>query len=420
MNAAGCMKALCLAGRIILENGGETYRAEDTVRRMARALGLSEADAFAIPSGLFISFTDETGERKTSLNRVYLHGTHLARVDRVNQLSRMLADGLLDPDELYDALQEASRLGKHRPHWVMPLAAFISASGFALMFGGGWIDILIGGLCAALTQLVPYLLPKNDASTGMTATMLGGVICGLIPLAFHSLTGLGVTEAMIASAVMPLVPGLSMTNAVQDILRGDMVSGVAHCARAVMVAAMVAGGALVGTYISGLFGLSAQSASSASTLPLFAQALLMILASLLAGGGFGVLQSAPKKAVFCGGALGVAGYMSYWFVMQLGATETAAMFIGMLIAALGAQLASRRLKMITTVFVTISMMPMVPGLGLYRAMSALAQGDLALGGGIAAHTMMLILMIALGIGLASSLAGMHHHALNHRKGRKLL
>jgi hypothetical protein len=31
----------------------------------------------------------------------------------------------------------------------------------------------------------------------------------------------------------------------QDILRGDMVSGVAHCARAVMVAAMVAGGALI-------------------------------------------------------------------------------------------------------------------------------------------------------------------------------
>ena len=59
MTSTTCMKALCLAGRIILENGGETYRAEDTVRRMARALGLREADAFAIPSGLFISFNDE-------------------------------------------------------------------------------------------------------------------------------------------------------------------------------------------------------------------------------------------------------------------------------------------------------------------------------------------------------------------------
>ena len=75
MNATNCMKALSLAGRIILENGGETYRAEDTVLHMARALGLNEADVFAIPSGLFISFADETGEQRTSISRVYLKGT---------------------------------------------------------------------------------------------------------------------------------------------------------------------------------------------------------------------------------------------------------------------------------------------------------------------------------------------------------
>ena len=39
MNTAGRMKALTLAGRIILENGGETYRAEDTVLRMATVNG---------------------------------------------------------------------------------------------------------------------------------------------------------------------------------------------------------------------------------------------------------------------------------------------------------------------------------------------------------------------------------------------
>lgn len=416
MNAAGCMKALCLAGRIILENGGETYRAEDTVRRMARSLGLAEADAFAIPSGLFISFTDENGEPKTSLNRVYLRGTHLARVDRVNQISRMLHDGLIDPDELIDALNEAAHIGSGRPWWWMPLAAFITAAGFAVMFGGGWIDILVGGICAALTQVVPRLLPKNESSTGMTGTLLGGLVCAFIPLVFHALTGLGVTEAIIASAIMPLVPGLSMTNAVQDILRGDMVSGVAHCARAVMVAAMVAGGALIGTFLSVVIGLSAQSQAMASALPVFWQAVLLLPASFLAGAGFGMLQSAPKKAVLWGGVLGLIGYMAYWLFMQLGVTEAPAMFLGMLLAAIGAQIFARKIKMISTVFVTISMMPMVPGLGLYRAMSALAQGDLSLGGSVGAHTMLLILMIAMGIGLASSVAGMRN---TRRKGRIL-
>jgi len=297
----------------------------------------------------------------------------------------------------------------------MPLAAFITAAGFAVMFGGGWIDILVGGVCAALTQLVPRILPRSESSTGMTGTLLSGLVCAFLPLVFHAVTGLGVTEAIIASAIMPLVPGLSMTNAVQDILRGDMVSGVAHCARAVMVAAMVAGGALIGTFLSAVIGLSAQSQAAASTLPVILQAALLLPASFLAGAGFGMLQSAPKKAVLWGGVLGMIGYMAYWLFMQLGVTEAPAMFLGMLLAALGAQAFARKLKMISTVFVTISMMPMVPGLGLYRAMSALAQGDLAQGGSVGAHTMLLILMIAMGIGLASSAAGMRGQ--KRHKGR---
>lgn len=71
----------------------------------------------------------------------------------------------------------------------------------------------------------------------------------------------------------------------------------------------------------------------------------------------------------------------------------------------GAQIAARRLKMIATVFVTIAILPLVPGVGLYRAMSALATGDMMAGASIAAHTMALILMIALGIGLGTALVG---------------
>ena len=44
---------------------------------------------------------------------------------------------------------------------------------------------------------------------------------------------------------MPLLPGLAMTNAVQDTMRGDIVSGVAHGMNAILTATMVAGGALI-------------------------------------------------------------------------------------------------------------------------------------------------------------------------------
>lgn len=404
MSAAWRMRALCLAGRIILENGGETYRAEDTVTRMAQALGLTEVDVFGVPSGLFISYTDEAGERETSVSRVFLQGTHLARVDAVNQISRRLAEGGLAPQGLIDALQKAARIGADMSMWYAPLTAFLTAVGFAVMFGGGAIDMLVGGVCAALTQLTPWLFRRQD--TGKMASVLtGGMLCALIPLLFHAVTGLGVTEAMIASAIMPLVPGLSMTNAVQDILRGDMVSGVAHGARAVMVAALVAGGALIGTHLFNLTGMYPAGEPLMIPMPLWLEAGVMLVSSMLAGAGFGALLYAPRKAILWGSVLGAVGYLCYWGVLKADVSETVAMFAGTLLAAMGAQLAARKLKMIATVFVTIAILPLVPGLGLYRAMSALALGQTAGGIAIAAKTMGLILMIALGIGLGSALVG---------------
>ena len=406
MNAAGCMKALCLAGRIILENGGETYRAEDTVLHMAHALHLSEADVFAVPSGLFISFTDENGERKTSVSRVYLKGTHLARVDRVNHLSRKLASGRLDPDELIDELKKAEKIGENLAWWYAPLMAFFSAVGFAVMFGGGPVDMLVGGFCAALTQIVPYLFRGRDAA-GMVGTLAGGILCALIPLWFQACTGLGTPDAMIAAAIMPLVPGLSMTNAVQDVIRGDMVSGVAHCARAIMIAVMVAGGALVGTHLYGMMNLTAPRVQEAAQLPLARKMLWMFLSSTLAGSGFGALLYAPRKAIVWGGPLGGIGFTAYWLVMQLGAGETAAMFVGALIASIGAQMSARKLKMIATVFVTIAIIPLVPGGYMYKAMITLIGGDIQLFAEKCVHALSIAGSIAMGVFAVSSLVRLY-------------
>ena len=43
-------------------------------------------------------------------------------------------------------------------------------------------------------------------------------------------------------AVLPLLPGLAMTVAIRDTMRGDLVSGVARIAEALLVAACVAVG----------------------------------------------------------------------------------------------------------------------------------------------------------------------------------
>lgn len=119
--------------------------------------------------------------------------------------------------------------------------------------------------------------------------------------------------------------------------------------------------------------------------------------------GFGLLLHAPRKALPMGAAFGALGYTVYWLLPRLGAPDALAMFLGALLAAAAGQLAARRMHMISTVFITIAILPLVPGLGLYRAMSAWGQGMADAGAGIAVASMAQILMIVLGVAVGSAL-----------------
>lgn len=128
-----------------------------------------------------------------------------------------------------------------------------------------------------------------------------------------------------------------------------------------------------------------------------------IVSGFLGAAGFGALLHAPRKGILWGAVIGSVGYTAYWLIFHLSGSELPAMFVGALLAAALGQIAARRLQMISTVFVTIAILPLVPGIGLYRAMSAMGQGDMMTGAKTAVHAMSLILMIVMGTGIGSAL-----------------
>ena len=127
---------------------------------------------------------------------------------------------------------------------LLLMAAAVSSGGWTLLFGGKGIDFIIGVAVGALVQLLAQVLNRFHMQT-LVSTLLGSFIAAFLPMVFHRLTGLGVVDALVAGALMPMLPGLAMTNAVQDTMRGDMVSGLSHGVSAVLTAVLVAGGALM-------------------------------------------------------------------------------------------------------------------------------------------------------------------------------
>ena len=112
------------------------------------------------------------------------------------------------------------------------------------MFGGGVADFFVGVVTAGLVQALTCLLGRYRLE-GMVSTLVGSFFATLLPLLFYHFTHVGTVDACVAGALMPLLPGLAMTNAVQDTMRGDIVSGVAHGMNAILTATLVAGGALI-------------------------------------------------------------------------------------------------------------------------------------------------------------------------------
>ena len=241
---APCMETLQLAGKIIMENGGETYRAEETINRMGAGFGMKEVDSFAVPSGLFISYMNAEGVPVTSVRRVRRESRNLTRVDEVNRISRRVSAGRADCRQVLEQLREVERHpGDFAGKWCLP-AAFLCACGFTAMLGGSPVSIAISGAVAALVQGVESILGRFR-SHGTATSILAGWLTAMIPLALARVIPSPETELIIAGAVMPLVPGLAMTNAVQDTMRRDMISGISHGVQAVLDAFLIAGGALL-------------------------------------------------------------------------------------------------------------------------------------------------------------------------------
>ena len=245
------MRPLQLAGKLIMENGGETYRVEETITRMGRSFGLTDVESFAVPSGIFISYRKSDGTTETAVQRVRRGATNLTRVDNVNTVSRQVESEHLSCEDALRRLEEIARSKPAISSTLLTTAVTLSTGGWAVVFGGGWQDFFIGSGVGLVVQLINLLLDRFRLKSLVT-TLINSFLAALLTMLFHHWTGLGTVEAIVAGALMPMLPGVAMTNAVQDAMRGDMVSAMSHAINAILTAVLIAGGALVA---SSLFGI---------------------------------------------------------------------------------------------------------------------------------------------------------------------
>nr|WP_227394672.1 threonine/serine exporter family protein [Jeotgalibacillus aurantiacus] len=237
------MDVSLLAGKIMLESGAETYRVEDTMMRIAKNYGIKESHSYVTPTG--IMFSIETEEpTKTKLIRISDRTTDLKKVMQVNSISRRIANGELDVQQAYRILKRIQVAEETYPLKIRIAAASISSGCFLMMFDGSWADFLpamvIGGVGFASVVYFHDLILLKFFSEFMASLIIG------LLAAISVLTGIGQElDKIIIGSVMPLVPGLLITNAVRDLIAGHFISGLSKGAEAFLTAFAIGSGIAV-------------------------------------------------------------------------------------------------------------------------------------------------------------------------------
>lgn len=226
--------------RRVIENGGETYRAEQLLSRVAASAGLKSCCGFVTPTGVIASAEDARGSRSLVRN-IRRRGIHLGEICRLEDLVRDLERGEITLADFETRLRHA-RPEMHLGLTVRVLVSALIAGCFTLLFDGGAMEF---GFALAIGPVVTFFgallhrggMPAYFASMGNAAVV---VFLSLAAVAIRPEMNLG---ALSSGPLMLLVPGIAITNSVRDTIEGDLVAGLARGLEAFLLAAALAIGA---------------------------------------------------------------------------------------------------------------------------------------------------------------------------------
>lgn len=237
------------AGQIILENGGETYRVEETISRICQSFGIEVAEGFVTPTGIMASASRTPADVRSVIKRVKHRTVNLDKISRVNELARRNAVNPMAVDDFYAELVTIDQM---KPFTALALiaAAAVAAAAFTLMFGGTPGDALSAFFVGMLTKYLTLGAAKL-AINDFFINLAGGAAVTLLGLVSVVLGAGANPSLIIIGSLMLLVPGLAITNAIRDTLAGDLVSGVTRGAEAFLIAVSLAAGSgiVIGIWI---------------------------------------------------------------------------------------------------------------------------------------------------------------------------
>ena len=347
------------AGSILLENGAEISRVEETMRRIATHYGVDDESFFVLSNGIMATAKDYARSKF-----IPIKGASLDKVVAVNQLSREVEQGQRSLEQLEQRLKQI-RAMKAKPAWEQILASAVGSAAFCIIFGGGLMDCL-ASFIAGLVLWVLMLFVAFKRLSRIVGNVTGGLIATLVCFGLYRL-GLGDhLSNMIIGAIIPLIPGVPFTNGIRDMANEDYIAGITRLLDAMLTFFCIAlGVALAFMFDENVFG-KMYVLQGLTNDPQTSSFAIQLIAAFLGTISFAALFGVPRKYYFDAGFCGTMGWLLYLILSRYTAmSPVEVLFCATVLVTLIALLQSIARKCPITVFLISGIFPLVPGAGIF-------------------------------------------------------
>lgn len=231
------MQMALAMGKVLLKNGAETSRVEDTIVRFCQSNNFPDINVFVTPTVIMLG--DETTTNATLICRIRYRSNNLSLVHEVNNFSFNYKRWDVSYDValryLDSLLQSAPPYGK----WSICLVSGLGSAAFAAMLGGNSHDFVAAFITGGLSMLLLKQLGGYRISAFWENALAGAAI-GALAILCCAFSIQCTRTNIIVGALMPFLPGVAITNGLRDYMAGDLISGNCRIAEAMLFATSIA------------------------------------------------------------------------------------------------------------------------------------------------------------------------------------
>ena len=414
------------AGHILLENGAEISRVEETMTRIASAYGIEDESFFVLSNGIIA-----TGQHYARAEFIPIKGTQLAKVVEVNQLSRDVTAGECGNELTCESVSQTNELTNSQVNtfkpmpvetlrqriqairtmpgkvwWEMTLGIALGVSSFSILFGGSLVDALATLVAGVLLGLFMTFVSSHLSRLvgNVAGGLVGGILCILLYRLAMGIEGLPQLHLanMIIGTIIALVPGVPFTNGMRDLANEDYIAGTTRLIDAFLVFLCIALGVALAFIVDGVVTGGIVQLGAPVKDPVAAHWVIQLVAAFVGTVGFSALFGAPRRYYLYCGLAGMAGWAVYLLV-AMGHSVVGAAFFAALAVATISHIMAKICRCPVTVFLICGIIPLVPGGGIFWTAYYIVTKQLRMAAATGFVALKVTIAIAGGIILASGI-----------------